>query len=193
MGAYLGGYKSVDSYSRKNRSGQSEPEIYQFSIECQKHSVVVWGWFWNLLYFLNQSQWKVTPSMTWLLAFLVPQAQYTFSFVLICNCSNFVLYFTKINRNILKALIVTSSLPRSINNSLSCLPYRFLWSQLAKLGSGLTKNTPIDIFLNCYYLSAWYCIDIVRRNSVTANLIFSEAPRVHWLWLVFINKLVAPC
>lgn len=32
MGAYLGGYKSVDSYSRKNRSGQSEPEIYQFSI-----------------------------------------------------------------------------------------------------------------------------------------------------------------
>ena len=147
----------------------------------------------KLTLLLNHSQWKVTPSMTWLLAFLVPQAQYTFSFVLICNCSNFVLYFTKINRNILKALIVTSSLPRSINNSLSCLPYRFLWSQLAKLGSGLTKNTPIDIFLNCYHLSAWYCIDIVRRNSVTANLIFSEAPRVHWLWLVFINKLVAPC
>ena len=31
---------------------------------------------------------------------------------------------------------------------------------------GSANNPVIDIFLSSHYLSAWYCTDIVRRNSV---------------------------
>ena len=35
-----------------------------------------------------------------------------------------------------------------------------------RIGMGSADNPVIDIFLSSHYLSAWYCTDIVRKNSV---------------------------
>ena len=41
-----------------------------------------------------------------------------------------------------------------------------MWFQFRELSIGSITNPLIDIFLYSHHLSAWYCIDIVRRNSV---------------------------
>ena len=53
------------------------------------------------------------------------------------------------------------------SNSPYCLPYSSCdVSHKGEIGIGSTYNPPVDIFLYSHHLSAWYCIDIVRRNSV---------------------------
>ena len=53
-----------------------------------------------------------------------------------------------------------------INNALYHLPY--LWCWFGEFHIASTNDTQIDIFIFLYshYLSAWYSIDTVRRNSV---------------------------
>ena len=56
--------------------------------------------------------------------------------------------------------------PRS-NLSLSLLLIiQILWCKFREFSIGLTKYPQIDIFLYSNHSSGWYCIDIVRRNSV---------------------------
>ena len=53
------------------------------------------------------------------------------------------------------------------SNSPYCLPYSSCdVSHKGEIGIGSTNNPMIDISLYSHHLSAWYCIDIVRRNSV---------------------------
>ena len=51
-----------------------------------------------------------------------------------------------------------------ISNSCYCLSYSSCG--VGEFGIGSTYNLLIDIFLHSHHLSAWYYIDIVRRNSV---------------------------
>ena len=44
--------------------------------------------------------------------------------------------------------------------------HAFLWCQFGEFGIGSTNNPPIDVFLYSHHYYAWYCIDIVRRNSL---------------------------
>ena len=43
---------------------------------------------------------------------------------------------------------------------------QFLSHKFKEFGTGSTTNPLIDIFLYSRHLSAGYCIDIVRRNSI---------------------------
>ena len=43
---------------------------------------------------------------------------------------------------------------------------QFLWCKLGEFGFGSTNNPLIDIFFFSHYLSAWYHVDTVRRNSI---------------------------
>ena len=49
---------------------------------------------------------------------------------------------------------------------------------------GSTDNPSIDICLYSHHLSAWYCIDIVRRNSVLVN-----HGRVKLIMVIFLSYL----
>ena len=49
---------------------------------------------------------------------------------------------------------------------------------------GSTDNPSIDICLYSHHLSAWYCIDIVRRNSVLVN-----HGRVKLILVIFLSYL----
>ena len=53
-----------------------------------------------------------------------------------------------------------------IRNSPNCTPYNSLDVTWENLFIGSASNPLIDIFLYSHYLSAWYYIDFVRRNSV---------------------------
>ena len=63
-----------------------------------------------------------------------------------------------------------------------------------KLGIGSANNLSFDIFLYSHHLSAWYCTDIVRRNSflVTYGVKGSSEPRVMWSFSLF-TCLTASC
>ena len=41
-----------------------------------------------------------------------------------------------------------------------------VWPAVSNFSSGSTNYPQIDIFYSTHHLSVWYCIDIVRRNSV---------------------------
>ena len=41
-----------------------------------------------------------------------------------------------------------------------------MWCKFGEFSIRSTNNPLIDLFLYSHHLSAWYCIDIVRRNSV---------------------------
>ena len=59
----------------------------------------------------------------------------------------------------------------------------------------LNQNNPlIDIFLYSHHFSAWYCTDIVERNSVlvTYGVKGSSEPRVMWSFSLF-TCLPASC
>ena len=53
-----------------------------------------------------------------------------------------------------------------IRNSPYFIPYNSLDVTWENLFIGSASNPLIDIFLSSHYLSAWYYIDFVRRNSV---------------------------
>ena len=71
-----------------------------------------------------------------------------------------------------------------ISNSPYCLPNNSFDVSSEKLGIGSAINPLIDIFLHSHHLSAWYCTDIVRRNSflVTYGVKVSSEPRVMWIF-----------
>ena len=73
------------------------------------------------------------------------------------------------------------------NNPLT--PWQFLWCQFGEFGIGSTNNPLIDILLYSHHFYAWYCIDIVRRNSV---LITDGSERVKYCEVV-LQDLSAFC
>ena len=81
-----------------------------------------------------------------------------------------------------------------ISNSPYCLPNNSFDVSSEKLGIGSAINPLIDIFLHSHHLSAWYCTDIVRRNSflVTYGVKGSSEPRVMWSFSLF-TCLTASC
>ena len=52
-----------------------------------------------------------------------------------------------------------------ISNLPYCVPYNFMMLVL-RIYIGLFNIPLIDIFLSSHHFSAWYCTDIIRRNSV---------------------------
>ena len=60
-------------------------------------------------------------------------------------------------------VLLTLSLPWSHKQLSLLFTIQFLWCYD---GVGSTNNPVIDIFLHSHHLTGWYCIDIVRRNSV---------------------------
>ena len=60
-------------------------------------------------------------------------------------------------------VLLTLSLSRSHKQLSLLFTIQFLWCYD---GVGSTNNPVIDIFLHSHHLTGWYCIDIVRRNSV---------------------------
>ena len=54
---------------------------------------------------------------------------------------------------------------------------QLLWCSFGEFGIGSINNPLIYIFLYSHHLPAWYCIDIVKRNSV---LVSYGSYRVNW-------------
>ena len=81
-----------------------------------------------------------------------------------------------------------------ISNSPYCLPNNSFDVSSEKLDIGSTYNPLIDIFLYSHHFSAWYCTDIVERNSVlvTYGVKGSSEPRVMWSFSLF-TCLTASC
>ena len=81
-----------------------------------------------------------------------------------------------------------------ISNSPYCLPNNSFDVSSEKLDMGSTYNPLIDIFLYSHHFSAWYCTDIVERNSVlvTYGVKGSSEPRVMWSFSLF-TCLTASC
>ena len=71
-----------------------------------------------------------------------------------------------------------------VRNSPYCLPYHSYGVWFWEFGFGSTYNPVIDIFLNSQHLSAWYCIDIARRNFV---LVTHGSERVKGLTVLVVN------
>ena len=71
------------------------------------------------------------------------------------------------------AVLLTLSLSRSHKQLSLLFTIQFLWCYD---GVGSTNNPIIDILLYSHHLTAWYCIDIVRRNSV---LVTCKSERVN--------------
>ena len=71
-----------------------------------------------------------------------------------------------------------------VSNSPYCLSYNSYDASFWEFGIGSTNNLIIDIFLPSHHLSAWYCINIVRRNSVLVTDESGEANSVFY----FINQ-----
>ena len=70
-------------------------------------------------------------------------------------------------------VLLTLSLPWSHKQLSLLFTIQFLWCYD---GVGSTNNPVIDIFLHSHHLTGWYCIDIVRRNSV---LVTCKSERVN--------------
>ena len=79
--------------------------------------------------------------------------------------------------------------------TLSSLRYHYLFSFLSAIsfslclfrefGTGSTNHALIDIFLYSHHLSVWYCIDIVRRNSLLVthgSERVKSGPEIPLLW-----------
>ena len=62
----------------------------------------------------------------------------------------------------------------------------FLWWKFKKIGIRSTYNPLTDIFLFSHPLSAWYCNDIVRRNSVLVTH-GSKGLRYKIWWFKFVT------
>ena len=71
------------------------------------------------------------------------------------------------------------SLPRSHLYFSSLSVIQFIWCYFGEFGIGSTMNTIIDIFLYSHPLSAWFCIDIVRRKSALVT---------HKNWMVNLSR-----
>lgn len=56
-----------------------------------------------------------------------------------------------------------------ISFSYSSYSLLFLWFWLWGFGFGSSNNSPIETFLYSHHLRAWYCMNIVRRNSSLVN------------------------
>ena len=72
-------------------------------------------------------------------------------------------------RHMMQAPFVTLSLSRSRNKFflLSAMP--LLWCEFGEFSIRSTFYPLYDILLYSYHLSAWYCIDIVRRNFISVT------------------------
>ena len=69
--------------------------------------------------------------------------------------------------------IISQTVRRTANEILGVKGFvsiiQFLWCLLGEFGFGSTTNLLIDFFFFSHYLSAWYHVDTVRRNSVLVS------------------------
>ena len=97
-------------------------------------------------------------------AILLCLAQTTFSFVLTRYLCKFLFMGHII---IIYQIWNFNPLTPKISLVILCIVWHVIFMMLVwRIGVGSTNNPLIYIFLYSHNLLAWYCIDIVRRNSV---------------------------
>ena len=84
----------------------------------------------------------------------------------------YIIWYQILQTNIMRIISQTvkriSSKILGVNGLMSVI--QVLWCKLGEFGFGSTNNPLIDFFFfSWHYLSAWYHVDTVRRNSVLVS------------------------
>ena len=64
---------------------------------------------------------------------------------------------------------IYSSCPKSVNPVSLLSSIQFIFCDFGEFGLGSTYTPLLNILLYSHHLSAWYCIDVVKRNYVLVS------------------------